>query len=243
MQSGPNQGDPIWLPFTFTDPGWDGDWDTTEDNQELTVYALADYAPTRTYMGSNPPEANRKYTALILSFDKRMSNRWQLQGSIMYSGFRGNTDPGYSATEGESSMFDNPNVMIFSELQIKLIGSVMLPYDIVLTGYLQHRTGTHWRRTIDRVYFPDSIADISQDSYVGVAAEERASRRNPTFTMIDMRVEKSFTFGDFGKLSLYIDAFNLGGRSGYSIDGGIPIHVSASTEIQWNGMTPQLIET
>jgi hypothetical protein len=70
MQSGPNQGDPIWLPFTFTDPGWDGDWDTTEDNQELTVYALADYAPTRTYMGSNPPEANRKYTALILSFDK-----------------------------------------------------------------------------------------------------------------------------------------------------------------------------
>jgi hypothetical protein len=124
-------------------------------------------------------------------------------------------------------MFDNPNVMIFSDgpirfdrpLQIKLIGSVMLPYDIVLTGYLQHRTGTHWRRTIDRVYFPDSIADISQDSYVGVAAEERASRRNPTFTMIDMRVEKSFTFGDFGKLSLYIDAFNLGGRSGYSIDG------------------------
>jgi len=35
--------------------------------------------------------------------------------------------------------------------------------------------------------------------------------------MLDIRVEKSFTIGDFGKLSLYLDAFNLGGRSGYSI--------------------------
>ncbi len=35
--------------------------------------------------------------------------------------------------------------------------------------------------------------------------------------MLDMRVEKSFTCGEFGKLSLYIDAFNLGGRSGYNV--------------------------
>jgi hypothetical protein len=219
-------GDPSWIPFPFTDPGWDGEWDT-DDDQEMTVYALAEYAPTRSYMGANPPEANRKYTAVVLTFDKRMSNRWQLQGSILYSSFRGNTDPGYSATEGESSMFDNPNRMINSDgpiafdrpLQIKLIGSIMLPLDIIFTGYLQHRSGSHWRRTIDRVYFPDEIADISHDSYTWVAAEKRASRRNPPYTMLDMRVEKSFTFGDIGKLSLYLDAFNLGGRSGLSING------------------------
>jgi len=219
-----DQGRPIWLPFTFTDPGFDGDWDTTADNQEMTVYGLADYALTRTYFGANPPEAKRTYTAVVLTFDKRMSNRWQLQGSILYSAFKGNTDPGYSATEGESTMFDNPNVMINSyghisfdrPLQIKLIGSVMLPMDIVFTGYFQHRSGSAWRRTIDRVYFPSSID--TQDTYVGVAAETDGTRRNPPYTMIDIRVEKSFTFGDFGKLSLYIDAFNLGGRSGYNIN-------------------------
>jgi hypothetical protein len=37
--------------------------------------------------------------------------------------------------------------------------------------------------------------------------------------MLDIRVEKSFALGDFGKLSIYLDAFNLGGRSGYSING------------------------
>jgi hypothetical protein len=102
-------------------------------------------------------------------------------------------------------------------LQIKLIGSVMLPGDIVITGYFQHRSGSAWRRTIDRIYFPDSIDDISQDNYVGVAAETDGTRRHPPYTMLDIRVEKSFTFGEFGKLSFYIDAFNLGGRSGYNV--------------------------
>jgi len=217
-----DQGRPIWLPYDFVDPGWDGVWGTADD-QNMTVYGLADYAPTRTYHGVNPPEAKREYTALVMTFDKRMSNRWQLQGSILYSAFKGNCDPGYSATEGESTMFDNPNVVINSygrmafdrPLQIKLMGSVMLPFDIVLTGYFQHRSGSAWRRTISRVYFPSSID--TQDSYVGVAAETYGTRRNPPYTMLDMRLEKSFTFGERGKLSLYIDAFNLMGRSGYNI--------------------------
>jgi len=215
-------GLPTWLPYDFTDPGWDGEWGTADD-QEMTVYGLADYAPTRAYHGVNPPEAKRTYTAVVLTFDKRMSNRWQLQGSILYSAFRGNTDPGYSATEGQSGMFDNPNVMINAygpvsfdrPFQLKLIGSVMLPLDIIFTGYFQARSGSAWNRTISRVYFPATID--TQDSYVGVAAEINGSRRDPPYTMLDIRVEKSFTFGDFGKLSLYIDAFNLGGRSGYSI--------------------------
>ncbi|MDH5466510.1 MAG: carboxypeptidase regulatory-like domain-containing protein [Candidatus Aminicenantes bacterium] len=217
-----DQGRPIWLPYDFVDPGWDGIWGTSDD-QNMTAYGLADYAPTRAYRGVNPPEAKREYMALVLTFDKRMSNRWQMQGSILYSAFKGNCDPGYSDTEGESGMFDNPNVMINSygrvafdrPLQIKLIATVMLPLDISLTGYLQHRSGSAWRRTISRVYFPDDIP--TQDSYASVAAETYGTRRNPPYTMLDMRVEKSFAFGDLGKLSLFIDAFNLGGRSGYSI--------------------------
>jgi hypothetical protein len=216
---------PTWIPYEFTDPGWDGDWDETGDNKTMTVYALADYCPTRTYIGVNPEDAKRTYTALILTMDKRMSNGWQLQGSILYSAFRGNADPGYSATEGESSMFDNPNVMINNygplafdrPFQLKLMGSVILPLDFILTGYFQARSGSPWGRDIARVYFPDSIADNSHDTYVGVSAETNGVRRDAPYTMLDIRVEKTFNIGEFGKLSLYLDAFNLGGRSGYSI--------------------------
>ncbi|HUU52007.1 MAG TPA: TonB-dependent receptor [Candidatus Heimdallarchaeota archaeon] len=218
-----DQGRPLWLPYDFIDPGFDGEWGT-EDDQNMTVYGLADYALTRTYHGVNPPEAKREYTALVLTFDKRMTNRWQLQGSILYSAFKGNTDPGYSATEGESTMFDNPNVMIngYGRMafdrpwQVKLMGSVILPYDIIITGYFQHRSGSPWGRSISRVYFPPEID--TQDSYVGVWAETVGTRRNPPYTMFDMRMEKSFNISDFGKLGLILDIFNLFGRSGYNIN-------------------------
>ncbi|NOR12080.1 MAG: hypothetical protein GQ545_02390, partial [Candidatus Aminicenantes bacterium] len=45
-----DQGRPIWLPYDFIDPGWDGEWGT-DDDQNMTVYGLADYAPTRAYEG------------------------------------------------------------------------------------------------------------------------------------------------------------------------------------------------
>jgi hypothetical protein len=217
-----DQGRPIWLPYDFIDPGWDGEWGTADD-QNMTVYGLAEYAKTRTWQGTNPPEAKREYLAAILTFDKRMSNRWQLKGSILYSAFKGNADPGYSATEGESSLFDNPNVMINSygrvvfdrPLQVKVMGTIMLPFDIIFTGYLQYRSGSPWARTISRVYFPSSIA--TQDDYASVAAETQGTTRNAPYTMMDFRVEKSFTFGDLGKLSFYLDAFNIGGRSGINV--------------------------
>jgi hypothetical protein len=217
-----DQGRPIWLPYNFIDPGWDGEWGT-EDDQSQTAYGLADYAPTRTYHGINPADAKREYTALILTFDKKMSNNWQLQGSILYSAFKGNTDPGYSATEGESTAFDNPNVMINSygrmsfdrPLQIKLMGTVMLPYNFILTGYAQYRSGTPWARSISRVYFPDSID--TQDSYATIAAETNGTRRNPPYTMLDLRLEKAFIITERARVSLYVDAFNIGGRSGFNV--------------------------
>jgi len=213
----------IWLPFSFTDPGWDQEIGT-DDDQQLTVYGLRDDRPEPTWQGINPPEAERKYWATILTFDKRMSNNWQLKGSIMYSRFKGNTDPGYSATEGGSSMFDDPNVMVNSygavsydrPLQIRLMASVILPYDIILSSYFQHRSGSAWGRTFSRVYFPDSF-DV-QDSYVGVNAEPDGTRRNPPYTNIDLRLEKAFNFGDFARLNVYVDIFNLAGRSGVNIN-------------------------
>ena len=217
-----DEGRPIWLPYDFIDPGWDGEWGTADD-QNMTVYGLASYAPTPTYFGANPPEAERNYTALALTFDKRMSNRWQLQGSILYSAFKGNVFAGYGDTEGEENFFNSPNYLINNygrlnfdrPLQIKLMGTILLPYDIVLTGYFQYRSGSAWRRTISRVYFPSSID--TQDDYVWVAAEPYGTRRNRSYTMLDVRVEKAFTFGERRRLSFYIDAFNIGGRSGVNV--------------------------
>ena len=242
------QGRPIWLPYNFVDPGWDGKWGTPDD-QNMTAYALAAYASIPTYLGANPPEAKREYTAAILTFEKRMSNRWQLQGSILYSAFKGNCDPGYDATESEDTVFDSPNYMINSygrvpfdrPLQIKLMGSFLLPFDVVLTGYFQHRSGSAWRRTLERVYFPDSLAAQSQSTYVWVAAEPYGTRRGPTYTMLDMRLEKSFTVGRYGKLSIILDAFNIGARSGVNVNENPAPYIYPDTKVYQVGTTYKLV--
>jgi hypothetical protein len=218
-----DQGRPLWLPYTVTDPGWDAEFGTGDD-QQLTVYALASYAPTQSWLGTTPEGLKRKYVAGVLTFDKRMSNRWQLKGSIIYSSYKGNAEADYSATEGENTLLDNPNTLINyygsigydHPLQIKLMGTVMLPYDFIVTAYFQHRSGNPWARTIARVYFPSSI-DTDWSYASDIWAEPNGTRRGPAITTLDMRLEKSFSFGNYGKLSFYVDLFNVAGRKTLSV--------------------------
>ena len=214
----------IWVPYTVTDPGWDGEWGTGDD-QELTVYGLHEDAQAQNYIGTTPPETKREYIAAVLTFDKRMSNNWQFRGSIIYSAFKGNSEPTYGQTEGENTFLDNPNTLINSygrvaydhPLQIKLMGTIMLPLDFVVTAYLQHRSGSPWGRNLARVYLPDD-APTQWDYASSINAEPNGTRRNPTRTTIDMRIEKSFAFGKYGKLSLYADIFNVGARRTLSVN-------------------------
>jgi hypothetical protein len=214
----------VWLPYDATDPGWDGIFGNGDD-QTITVYGLRADRPTPVFHGINPPEAKRSYTAAILTFEKRMSNRWQLKGSVMYSRFKGNCDPGYSATEGESTMFDNPNTLINSygsvsfdrPFQLKIMGSYILPYDFIVSTYIQARSGSGWARTFDRIYFPTGFG--AQSTYAGsIYTEPDGSRWNPSYFNIDLRIEKEFKFSNVGRFNLYLDVFNLGGRSGFNIN-------------------------
>jgi hypothetical protein len=209
----------VWLPYTAIDPGWDGIF-ANADDRTLTVYGLRSDRPTPTYMGINPPEAKRDYWAAILSFDKRMSNRWQLKGSILYSRFKGNVDPGYSATEGESAMFDSPNTLINSfgsviafdqPLQVKIMGTYVLPANFFISGYFQLMSGSGWGRSFQRIYFPTGFG--AQSTYAGdVKAEPLGSRWNPSSANLDLRVEKQFDIGGKYKFSVYVDCMNLAGN-------------------------------
>ncbi|MFW6159949.1 MAG: TonB-dependent receptor [Acidobacteriota bacterium] len=212
----------IWLPYTFTEPGYDGQFGT-EDDQQMTVYGLRQDRPVPAWMGTNPPEAERKYWAFIMTFDKRMSKKWQLKGSVLYSSFKGNTDAGYSATEGKSVMFNNPSTLINAHgplyfdrpFQAKLMGSFILPFDFIFSAYFQHHSGSPWTRTLERVYFPPEMN--VQQAYVSVNAEPAGSRRNSPYTNLDIRLEKSFPVGQESKLNFYLDIFNVGGRKGINL--------------------------
>jgi hypothetical protein len=212
-------GRPIWLPYTFTDPGWDGTFGTGDD-KEMTVYGLASYAPPQSYLGDSPAGCERKYIAGVFTFSKRMSNRWQLSGSVIYSAFKGNANWDYGGAEGETTLYDDPNSLINAygrirydrPLNVKILATYVLPWDISISTYFNYRSGTPWARTLRTITFPPGFG--SQWTTVsGVAAEPNGTQRYPTETSLDLRVEKDFNFENLGKLSFYLDVFNAGGST------------------------------
>jgi hypothetical protein len=216
----------IWLPLTFTDPGWDAKFGTGDD-QILTIYGLRADRPAPIMKGTNPPEARREYWAVIFTFDKRMANKWQLKGSVVYSSEKGNVGTDDIATLGQTDMFNNPNTLINTDgplafdrpLQIKLMGTCILPFDFVLSAYFQFYSGSPWQRTLARVYFPANYLGYgTRAAYYSVNAEPAGTQRNPSLANLDLRLEKSFKLGNSAKFSAYADIFNVSGVSGINVN-------------------------
>lgn len=215
---------PYWDLFTFNDPGDDGEFGNADDITSR-VYARLAGAPATHYYLTNVEGAFRKYMALQIIASKRMSNRWQLMGSLTWSKAWGNIAGDYGSSYGASGTFDNPNSFLFDQermnydrpINIKLQSTVMLPLDIILSGYFNHRSGSPWDRDVD-VTIPDDPKWKYPANVWSVSTEENGTRRNPPLTTLDLRIEKRFRFGDRFSVGGYVDIINALGRSGYTIE-------------------------
>jgi len=216
-------GSPYWQEFTFNDPGDDGEFGTADDITS-SCYAELAGAPATHYWLTNVEGSHRKYWALQLLVNKRMSNRWQLLGSITWSKAWGNIGGDYNLSYGASGTFDTPNSFLYDKgklnydrpINIKLQSTVILPLDIVLSGYFNHRSGSPWRRDVTVTIPDDPMWKYPADTW-NVPTENNGARRNPPVTTLDLRIEKRFPLGDFGTLGGYVDIINALGRSGYEI--------------------------
>jgi len=214
---------PYWEKFEFPDPGDDGLFGTDDD---ITSYCYAEKAgaPDIHYYLTNAEGSYRKYYAIQFIANKRMSNRWQMLASLVWSKAWGNIGGNYDASYGASGNFDTPNSWIYSggrldfdrPINIKIQSTVILPYDIVLSAYFNHRSGSPWRRSVT-IYIPDDPKyKWPGDSY-GVPTEEIGERRNAPVTTLDLRLEKRFHLTETVTVGGYLDMINALGRSGYSV--------------------------
>jgi len=201
-----------WIPFTTTVPGTDA-----YPSETVTLYTRSLQAPKVFLQLRNVPELERKYRALELTFQKRMSHGWQLAGSFVFSKTEGNIGGFSDETRGLTTAADNPNYFLnrFGRLdtdrplQIRLVGVVELPLGLSLSGVFSYQSGRPWQRWAKVLPPADWCSAVGAERiYYTVNLEGSGSRREKAWSSLDLRLEKEWRVGSSNRLELYADIVN-----------------------------------
>jgi len=135
--------------------------DPVDDHNTGAEYEVIDYFDAfgnqtiQIYNQTNPGDSfylttnygdKTTYKALILAFRKRLSNNWQVSGSLTLS--KGLQYPvGYWDRNDLINMYGVPSYYD-REFQFKLSGTYIFPYGIMLSAYFAHDQGRPFNREI-----------------------------------------------------------------------------------------------
>jgi hypothetical protein len=188
------------------------------------MYYMKSSAPQMLNLLTNIPDAYRKFSGLDITFEKRYSDGWQIGGSISFSKTWGNIAGDYNNIWGYSAPGNNANWYVNQDgrtgedrpLVLKLYGTFNLPFGILSSFYYNLYSGTPWQRSVT-VYAPTAWAnangiDLNRSASFTVNTETQGSRRYYTYQNVDFRLEKSVTLTGIGRISAYLDVFNLFGN-------------------------------
>jgi hypothetical protein len=197
---------------TVTDFGPDNIVGTADDKQ-LTFYnVLPQYLGKDTIFHTNcgnnvSVSCTQRYKAFEISIGKRMSNRWQMQGSYVWSRMNGDlpldyTNPnnllpfvgqGAAYAQGATTSPDQTHAF-------KLLGSYQAPFGITLGANYQALTGLPIDRTL-------SVA-LAQGT-TSLRVDPLGTYRADFLNLLSIRAEKSFRIGGGHRAAVNIELHNL----------------------------------
>jgi hypothetical protein len=181
------------------DPGPDARLGTADDGQTLTVFNLVN--PGQSFLVlTNPPDAYRKYDALQVVAQKRLSRNWQLMAGYTWSKSRGTVNNGQSENSaagsdtGRTGIFVNPNARINSSgpnmydcpHTVHMNGTYTLPFwrGLSVSGTYRYSSGGAWGRT--------AVVTGLQQGTQTIRIETRGTRRTPALSQANVRFEQTF---------------------------------------------------
>jgi len=200
-------GELVWTgyhPVTGTDPF---------TGQSVTFYEMDDDFGDYQFVFQNVPGTARKYRGLELKLTKRMSKRWAMQTSYVWSRGTGILNTSRDQSTGFTGFYDDPNSMINAygrldyqrEHLVKVQGTYAGPWGINFSAYYQFGSGIPYSRSL-RTY-EAGLGDLTQ-GLVTILAESRGSYELPDQHLLDIRLEKTFPVWK-GQLGIQVDAYNL----------------------------------
>lgn len=152
----------------------------------------------------------RKYEGVEFLFNKRFSNRWQVLASYTYGRAVGTMDNGFADDIGYGGSTYDPNFWINGDghstndptHMVKIQGTYQIPWvEVAFNVYFRSITGDAWTARY-------RTARLNQGR-VTFFIEPRGSNHYPTQNILDLRLEKIFTFAQKYRLGLMLDIFNL----------------------------------
>jgi len=180
-------------------------------NEQRTTYTPYRWIQPR-------PDFYYDYWGLDLVFNKRLSNKWMLNGNITYQkqaqhfGDKGYMNPtdlwaydgqAYSAYIGSAS--GKINQYTYTRWMFKLGGLYQLPYDFNLSATVIAREG--W--VIDESFgFVNYTLPNPRDRSDTLAMNVFGTNRLPSYLNLTLRLEKVLRVGDNGRIYLMADLFN-----------------------------------
>jgi hypothetical protein len=217
-----------WEPVQYTDPYYGNTYTIYHrlnpgENHYYVTNPKAGETYGAAFPGIVPFTPSRNYRGLEFVFRKRFSNRWQLEASYTYSRAWGSDDNSWgqygahrTSSLGASTLFVDPNWDINAEGTLtgdyphifKLMGSVVLPFDITLGGFLSFTSGKTYNHNIQvppEINPDPGFVDADNLRFYG---EEKGSLRYPSSLNLDLRLEKFFKFGGL-RTGVLMDMFNV----------------------------------
>jgi hypothetical protein len=192
---------------------------TAPDGSSFPVFVLLNAPSARLFRLTNPEGYSLTYNGLVVLAEKRRSHGLQAFGSYTFSRATG-LQPSSGAVAGgpqvstvsppQPSLFGrDPNDLTnaYGRLpndrphMLRAMGSVDVPRTgFVIAANLQQFSGKPWAATAQ---IPLPQADQR------ILLEPRGSRRLSSQALLDLRVSRTMSFGELGRIELLVDVLNV----------------------------------
>ena len=163
---------------------------------------------TRVFTNPTDPAYNSDFQTVEFAINRRFAGRWMLLTSFGYTWSTSSTPrpptPAPSTrwrrarpTTGArtSDLFGDEGKETSTLWNYKVIGRYTMPWEIGFSGSWKVQSGRQWGRNI-AVAFPVTARRT-------IRVEEVTANRAPTVSILDLRADKTFTFGKFGRLTAH----------------------------------------
>jgi len=166
------------------------------------------------------------YNGVEFTAQKRLSQRWQMTTGMTIGKNTGGLNAGALGSgqtlTGNNSDLNDPNLTLYTNgivgndslVAFRLSGSYRAPYDINVAGSLVSNTGYPFVSTYSVTRAAAAAAGVALTrANQTIFLSQRGDERLPAVTLIDLRISRSFRFGNGRRIEPTFDIFNLGNAS------------------------------